>query len=413
LIYVCDSIMGSGKSSAAITYMNERPDQKFVYITPYLEEARRIRDRCPFLHFSEPSNKIGQYQFSKLKHTAALIAEGRNIATTHQAFKGYLPEMLEQIRDKGYTLIIDECVDVLEVSSIHPDDLKLIVDAGYVKLENGEYKLTDMNYAGNAYAEVFSMLRSHSLIQSVDSNCETLYYWALSPELVTSFKDVFVLTYLFHGQGLCRMFEMYGIGYGFIGTRIGPGGAYRFGPPGVWVPPYVHDLSSKIHVLDNDKMNEAGDGKYSLSLNWYSRAGSQVAQMKNNLSNWFNNMHRETASSERMWGAYKNVFPRLKGKGYTNSFVIFNAKATNEYGNRTCLAYPINIFMNSNEKVFYFNRGLLADEDIYAQSIMVQWIWRSAIRNGKDIYIYMPSERMRALLFSWIYNAEGKEVRAE
>ena len=46
-IKVCDAIMGSGKSSAAIAYMNEHPQQKFIYITPYLEEAVRIRESCP------------------------------------------------------------------------------------------------------------------------------------------------------------------------------------------------------------------------------------------------------------------------------------------------------------------------------------------------------------------------------
>lgn len=42
MIKVCDAIMGSGKSSAAITYMNEHPDDKFIYITPYLNEVKRI-----------------------------------------------------------------------------------------------------------------------------------------------------------------------------------------------------------------------------------------------------------------------------------------------------------------------------------------------------------------------------------
>lgn len=410
MIHVCDSIMGSGKSSAAIAYMNERPDEKFVYITPYLEEAKRIRESCPALRFIEPSNKIRGYQFSKINHTAALIEEGRNIATTHQAFKGYSPEMLDRIREYGYTLIIDECVDVLELSSIHPDDLRLIVEAGYVKLENGEYKIADASYAGNAYAEVFSMLRSHSLIQSVDNNCETLYYWALSPDLVTSFREVFVLTYLFRGQGLCRMFEMYGLRYDWIGAEKTADGKFAFGPYGRYLPDYAADLSHKIHIIDSDRMNAVGDGKYSISLNWFSRCGDQSVQLKNNLSNYFNNLHRADPASEKMWGTYKNIFPKLKGKGYTNAFVAFNTKATNEYGRRKILAYPINIFMNANDKAFYCGRGLYVDEDVYALSIMVQWIWRSAIRNGEDITLYMPSERMRALLFAWTDHLSGKEV---
>ena len=108
MIRVCDAIMGTGKSSAAITYMNEHKDEKFIYITPYLDEANRIKEQCADMHFMEPSNKIEEFNFKKSEHTAALIKQGRNIATTHQAFKMYSDEMLEDIRNYGYRLIIDE-----------------------------------------------------------------------------------------------------------------------------------------------------------------------------------------------------------------------------------------------------------------------------------------------------------------
>ena len=51
MVKVCDAIMGTGKSSAAITYMNDHPEKKFIYITPYLEEATRIATSCSRLHF--------------------------------------------------------------------------------------------------------------------------------------------------------------------------------------------------------------------------------------------------------------------------------------------------------------------------------------------------------------------------
>ena len=34
--------------------------------------------------------------------------------------------------------------------------------------------------------------------------------------------------------------------------------------------------------------------------------------------------------------------------------------------------------------------------------IMIQWIWRSAIRDGGEVYLYIPSSRMRMLLINWI-----------
>ena len=65
--------------------------------------------------------------------------------------------------------------------------------------------------------------------------------------------------------------------------------------------------------------------------------------------------------------------------------------------------------MNVSEKLYYKSHGIEVDEDLYALSIMIQWIWRSAIRDGKDIYIYIPSRRMRNLLIKWIQDV-GKEV---
>ena len=64
--------------------------------------------------------------------------------------------------------------------------------------------------------------------------------------------------------------------------------------------------------------------------------------------------------------------------------------------------YIANLFMNVNEKKFYQMHGIEVDEDVYALSIMVQWIWRSAIRDGGEVSLYIPSSRMRTLLTDWI-----------
>ena len=42
------------------------------------------------------------------------------------------------------------------------------------------------------------------------------------------------------------------------------------------------------------------------------------------------------------------------------------------------------------------------DEDAYALSEMLQLIWRSRIRNGENINVYIPSKRMRDLFKEWL-----------
>jgi hypothetical protein len=47
-------------------------------------------------------------------------------------------------------------------------------------------------------------------------------------------------------------------------------------------------------------------------------------------------------------------------------------------------------------------KGNNIDKDIFALSEMVQFIWRSAIRNEQQINVYIPSKRMRNLLEQWL-----------
>ena len=208
IVKVCDAIMGTGKSQSAITYMNEHKEDKFIYITPYLEEANRIKKGCPSLRFIEPQ-VLSQYNLRKTEHTAALIREGRNITTTHQAFKGYTPETLEDIKKQGYTLIIDENVDVLETFDFHIDDLQLAVDAGYIQEDNGIYTVSATEYKGTALRDMFRLLKTRELVRIEDDDANSFFYWALPPELITSFKNVFILTYLFKGQSLHHFLEIY------------------------------------------------------------------------------------------------------------------------------------------------------------------------------------------------------------
>jgi len=37
-------------------------------------------------------------------------------------------------------------------------------------------------------------------------------------------------------------------------------------------------------------------------------------------------------------------------------------------------------------------------------SELIQWVWRSAIRDGNSINIYIPSSRMRNLFIEWLNN---------
>lgn len=403
MVYVCDSIMGSGKSSAAITYMNEHPEQRFIYITPYKTETERIQSACPHLNFVRPSKKIPEYHFKKTEHIAALIKDGCNVSTTHQAFREFGQEMKDDIKSMGYTLIIDEDVSSLENIPIDKEDVRMAVDANRIRKDGDIYSKGSVPYNGTTHRRMISVLDSRDMVMLETKEGDEMFYWLLPPDLIACFNDVYVLTYLFDAQSLRFMFDMYGFHYTYIYVK-NMGFRYEFTDEPGWIPEYVRNLRDKIHVLDNKKLNNVGNRETSLSINWMKNNPESVKKLKNAIYNYFHNIAK-CPSDERMWGTYKGSMSKLKGDGYTKSFVAFNTRATNEYASRTTLVYAVNVYMNVAFKSFYADRGVVIDkgiEDVYALSMMVQWIWRSAIRNGGDINIYIPSRRMRTLLINWM-----------
>ena len=41
-------------------------------------------------------------------------------------------------------------------------------------------------------------------------------------------------------------------------------------------------------------------------------------------------------------------------------------------------------------------------KDAYALTELIQWVWRSRVRDGHPITLYLPSPRMRKLLKDWL-----------
>ena len=412
MVYVCDAIMGSGKSSAAIAYMNERPDRRYVYITPYLDEAKRIRDGCPSLEFAEPSDKIPEFNWKKLEHTRYLLENGYNITSTHAAFRAYTPDMLENIRKWGYTLLMDEAVDVFCDTDFSGSDVKVLLDGGYIEGDQDSgYHLTGKEYEAGRLEDLFQMLRCNNLLPVESSGSGTsgmkYYYWAMPKDVLLSFSDVIIMTYLFDDCELKYFLDMNAIRFSRLYVNHDKQG-YYFIDKDIWRPEYVKSLHDKIHVFDNKKLNAIGDNRWALSAAWFKRKPSGLKTLKNNLFNFFHN-YMHARADDILWSTYDGSVKAVRGRGFYSRNDVFNLRASNKYRDVHYLAYCVNVFASPPKVHFFARKGVSYNEEAYALSIMVQWIWRSAIRDGEEVYIYIPSRRMRELLINWIDNLQ-KEI---
>ena len=124
-----------------------------------------------------------------------------------------------------------------------------------------------------------------------------------------------------------------------------------------------------------------------------------------------------------MWTTYKKYDSKVYPKGYTRkrsdreqkTFVACNCRATEEYKDRYNLAYLVDRNLNPGLIRFFAQENIYINQDAWAQSEMIQWIFRSRIRDGsaedRSINIYVPSARMRCLLKEWLgENAEATTV---
>lgn len=418
MIKICDAIMGSGKSSAAIQYMNSHPDRKFIYITPYLDEAARIREACPALRFVEPSSKLRQFNFHKFEHTVSLIEAGRNIASTHNMFLRYTPDMILTLKEQHYTLIIDEDVDVIEkCESLTSFDYEMLTKAGYAVRDGENVRFRPPDGYDGLFSNLFQITRSRTMAvvpddKSKGGNVLDAYYWIFSREILDAFDDVFILTYMFEGQTIRWYFGLESIPFSYINVAY-DGKEYSFTDGLGHVPEYVKNIKDRVHVLDAPKLNAVGNDKNALSSTWFAKRGgahSDIDRLRKNVLNFFTN-YAGVSTKQRMWTTFESSREKLKDKRFGRSFTAFNLRATNDYRSRTALAYCVNVYMNPFEKRYLTGHGVDPHEDEYALSCMVQWVWRSAIRDGGEIQLYCPSRRMRELFLGWMDSlARGGEA---
>jgi hypothetical protein len=412
LIKVCDALMGLGKSSAAITYINEHPEKKFIYITPYLSEAERIKNSCPEAHFVEPSNRLPAFGFSKVKHTEHLIFEGRNIATTHVCFTNYTMEMLEFIQRNGYTLLLDEVLSVFEDFKYKQRDVDDLLALGILEQDGDIYRLTDAgyHYDGSLCSSIIETAMCRDLIK-VSDTADKLFYWSIPASYLTSFDEVIVMTYMFHGQAMQMYLDMSSIPYSYIGVKKCDDGLFRFTEEPQPLPERMQKLRGLINIFDREKLHRNFHGCDRMntgSMNWFQSHPEEAEVLRKNLYNYFRGRGEDVSADELMWGTYNKDMEKLASKGFKKGFVPFNARATNQFRNKRMLAYLANPYMNVGTKLFFKNHGVEVDEDSYALSTFLQWIWRSAIRDGKEIEIYVPIARMRKLLNEWLDSLEGE-----
>lgn len=431
-------MMGSGKTQAMYQMIRSNPDKSYMVVTPYLKTIQDAKDAG--LAIREPEYKGG----TKLDSLKYLLSHGYNIGCTHSLFLNADDEVWDLICDSGYTLFIDEALDVVKPINDIIDDVGYQVKKGsagwlirqkLIKVD--EY--CRVTWCGESTNDDYEYRQLEALIRSGNVLCVNgqLFLWVFPPQIFSAFEDIYILSYLFEGSVFDAYLKIHNLDY-TVGSVTGEYGS----PTGYYFTGYMDDsekrraLKQLIGIYDG-VANRVGDKPCALSSTWYEKAEPEdIACVTRGFNTFLKNPKVSGHKKPLMWTAYKRERKTLQVKGtkYVRDlsrdelqaikadpdckdaelnklrcFVSCNAKATNDYDDRRVLAYLINRFYQPMIKNMFRDKyGISLNEQRFALSEMIQWIWRSSIRKSalpveeRKIDIYIPSSRMRKLLEKWL-----------
>lgn len=407
-ITVIDSPCGAGKSTKMIEIMKANTLKRYVYITPFKKERDRVAKAVPDTYMPDNANRSN----TKLEGMETLISRyDKNITSTHALFRKFSPAMADLVRTKHLTLILDEVMDVVEElgKDVFPEDDREILFNKYIAIDDKTGKVSWIgkdDYNGNFHDLYKLVTEGHVFALKNDDRSFVYFMWTFPIEVFKAFDEVIICTYMFKSQLQRYYYDMYNIPYEMKSIENGEIIPYK--------RQYIDtDLINLYEGRLNTVGNIEGNKDGALSLSWFKRKHKvSLNFLKTSMYDFIcNEIKRVTGkrpkSSDIIWTTYKAYKNAISGKGYTKGFLECNSRATNEYRNRHIVMYCVNRFFNPYIKRFFAQMNVTItkeDEEAYALSEMIQFICRSAIRDGKKIYCFIPSERMRELLKSYHTN---------
>lgn len=432
-VIIHDQLPGTGKSHRMIERINNsNTDERFIVVTPFLAECHRyagtegdpdseerqlpLRDDQGKVIYTGKGCSASGRRFehpvsgykTKVEHIASLVEQGKDIVTTHAALKLFTPETVKNVKDAGYTLIIDEELECIKPHPVKAHRRKMLLGSGAVYEDEfgllrwaEDYSIEDdtkdLDSSGFSWdMQIKALCDNGSLVLIADEKGNRdLFMWEYPIEFIKAFDKIEVLTYLFQGSIFEKYLDFYKIPHS---TILGP-----------QIQSNICDL---IKIVDNPKMNRVGDRFDSLSVTdqrKYNKDSAVSQIIRANLGNYFRNAtYGKSQPQDRLWTCLGEAFNYFKGAGYTKCHIAHNTKAVNHYIDTSQLAYIFNANMHPEPYKYLQDRGAeyAPDKDRYALSELIQWTYRSRVRKDEPINLYIPNIRMRNLLVDWMSNTK-------
>jgi len=414
-IKIEDYPCGSGKTTRMIE--NFKEDQKYLVILPLLSEITRVIEGAKDIEFVQPDENDNEHG-TKTSSLEAHLLLGSNIATTHEMYERLVPMVKAGLLD-DYDIIIDEVPNVVKsvTSKSRTSIQEFYVDAGYMDVDAGT-GLVRPTHKWRQNQDQVSDTLSPKILKYAESGCLYLqdgemFIWALPQCILSAGNSVTVMTYKAEGSMLLSYLRKLGLSFEVSNDND-----------------MEEDFRTKaaelitikdIGALSKLKLTYSGQEKGMSSSSYYSKVSRSLKNLKERKlvgvdiydilitckkDAWLkasnDNQPKPKSEENEKTKSKPGVFAknsRLKDANW----IANTTRGTNDFIHCSHLVYLYD--QNINPVVArWLGDSSRAFNDAYALTELIQWVWRSRIRRGKPITLYLPSPRMRRLFEVWLYD---------
>lgn len=418
-VEILDSIMGSNKTNRVLDWIDSNPNERYLYISPLLSEVdntSRLATNLKHVSFEFPTTDESD---TKSDDLLSKLEIGANISCTHSLYLGMSEKHLDLIEKYGYIVIIDEEVGVIDAfRKYSTDDLAYLSANGDIEIseEDGMISWVGAELGKKAkYKQFYNLCKAKAVYATRRS--DTMLVTQMPVELFTRAKRVIIMTYMFKGNVLDNFLKLKKVEV----------------IPFTDVSPTIIDRQSIRDLIDLKPLDRKllklgmsvyGYGKmdkkgFDLISNYIRSTGLSVgAKAKDTMYTCPKDVSPvEMKSGKRVaprgFLTYKtdlvdddgNVLLDTKGKPKTQDnfcWLHSGCRATNKYSYKWYLAHCYDRHPNLSVETYLYEYGSPIDKNVFALSEMLQWIWRSRIRNGEPVVLVIPNMRMHNLFLDWL-----------
>jgi len=108
------------------------------------------------------------------------------------------------------------------------------------------------------------------------------------------------------------------------------------------------------------------------------------------------------------WDNHKNKGGFRKGSRLGNAYWVANTtRGTNAYAHCSHAIYLYDQHINPALLSWLNIENETKFKEDYALTEFIQWLYRTRVRKGEPIRVYIPSKRMERIFRSWLYDSEA------